>query len=210
MDSADAVRAQTVSTFLDFVKRLAEISVLLGALLFLVGWSYLYGYYSGFGLSSDDLGLSPYQVLVHCVPVVLGTGFLVTVPIAFAALLVIGYLSKTTWMLREFAFIFSVAIVALFATSRYATALGRDYAVRDSFVSTTRLPYVTLEGPDDGGAGCSFGESNYRLLLRSNGHVFVVLPVDDSVGSSAPNLRVCSFPDSRVQALRIQVGLRER
>jgi len=91
MDSGDRGQAQTVSTFLDFIKKLAEISVLLGALLFLIGWSYLYGYYSGFGLSSDDLGLSPYQVLVHCVPVILGTGFLVAATIALAVLVTIGY-----------------------------------------------------------------------------------------------------------------------
>lgn len=131
--------------------------------------------------------------------------------IALAVLVTIGYLRRTKWLLREFAFVFPLAIVGLFATSRYATALGRDYAWRDSFVSTTRLPYVTVEGPDEGaGSGCSLAEANYRLLLRSNGHIFVVLPVDDPVGSSASNLRVCSFPDSRVQALRIQVGLRER
>lgn len=35
MDSADRGQAQTVSTFLDFIKKLAEISVLLGALLIL-------------------------------------------------------------------------------------------------------------------------------------------------------------------------------
>jgi hypothetical protein len=40
------------TTFLGFVKNLAEASVLLAAGLFLVGWSYLYGYFRSFGLSA--------------------------------------------------------------------------------------------------------------------------------------------------------------
>jgi hypothetical protein len=40
-------------TFFDFIKRLTESSVLLGAFLFLTGWSYQAGYYSAECLRCD-------------------------------------------------------------------------------------------------------------------------------------------------------------
>ncbi len=204
--------AKTLDTFLDFAKRLAEISVFLGALLFLIGWSYLFGYFSGFGLSADDLGLSSYDVLIHCIPVIQGRPFIITLVIVGLVILALGYFGLTQRLLTNIAFLVPAAIIGVFATSSHAIAVGRDNAHRDSYVPTTRLPYVILEGSlTSGPTGCDLAESNYRLLLRSNGHIFVVLPIDaDANAPGAPNLRVCSFPDSRVQSLRIQVGLRKR
>ncbi len=67
---------------------------------------------------------------------------------------------------------------------------------------------MTLEGAEEpGAAGCALTESNYRLLVHGNGQVVVVLPVDDTQKLVAPNMRVCIFRESRIQAMRIQVGL---
>jgi hypothetical protein len=201
--------AQTLGSFFDFIKSLAEISVVLGALLFLIGWSYLYGYFSGFGLSTDDLGLSPYNILIHCIPVIAGTKFLITSMLAIVLFVVAGYFDVTRRLLREIAFVLPLTLLAVFLVSKYAVGLGREYSHRDSYLSTTTLPYVAFEATTDSGSdiACNLSESNYRLLLRSNGHIFVILPIDGKEGWLAPNLRVCSFPDSRIQALRIQVGL---
>ena len=38
-----------------FFKQLAELSLISGALLYLSGWSYLFGYFRAFGLTPGDL-----------------------------------------------------------------------------------------------------------------------------------------------------------
>ena len=212
MDSPTGSSENLGATFFDFVKRLAETSLLIGASLFVLGWSYLYGYYSGFGLSTDDLGFSTYHVIVHSIPVLLGTGFIMTAGALVLAIAVSASFSRIRELLHRFAFFPPLAaIVALLFATHYAVAVGRDQSLRDSYLSTTRLPYVSLEGEQNTPeSGCALGESNYHFLLRSNGHVFVILPIDDSINPSAPNLRICSFPDSKLQAIRIQVGLPER
>src|SRR5262249_38113887 len=104
-----------------------------------------------------------------------------------------------------------LVVAAGLAASRYARGVGRDNAWQDAHVSTCRLPFVILEGNDEeSGSGCSLSESNYRLLVHSNEEIYVVLPVDDTQRSPASNLRVCGFPQSRIKAMRIQVGLEER
>jgi hypothetical protein len=202
---------QPTSSFFEFVKRLAEISVLLGGLLFLIGWSYQYGYYSGFGLSSDDLGFSTYDVVVHSLPVISETWFLVVTMLVFLTLALATRIGHAKRLLTDLTVTIILCVVGIVSASRYALNLGRKYSYRDSVLTTTKLPFVTLEGStEDQGTGCSFNEANYHLLLRSNGHVFVILPIDKPVGDNLANLRVCSFLDSKVQNLRIQVGLSER
>jgi hypothetical protein len=211
MTSVDTGQQQTVATLFDFIKKIAEVSVLLGALLFLVGWSYLYGYYSGFGLSADDMGFSVDNVLVHALPVIVGSSWRLRIVITIIVLLV-AYFGSTRRLslLRQPVMVFLLVMVTAVASSTYASGIGRDNAGRDYHVSTSRLPYVSLQGLMDGtDSGCSLEEVNYRLLVRSNGHITVVLPIDNS-NMTGSNLRVCIFPESRVQALRIQVGIRER
>ncbi|MGA2236969.1 MAG: hypothetical protein ABSG23_15990 [Terriglobales bacterium] len=212
MTLVDTEQRQTAVTLFEFIKKLAEISALLGALLFLVGWSYLYGYYSGFGLSADDMGFSVDNVLVHALPVIVGSSWYLRVAIVIIVLLVAYFGStKRLSLLQQPGIVLLLVMVAAAASSTYASGIGRDNARRDYHVSTSTLPYVTLEGPMDGGptSGCSLEEANYRLLLRSSGHITVVLPIDNR-NMTASNLRVCIFPESRIQAVRIQVGIRDR
>ena len=56
-------------TISDILKSLAEGSIVLGALIFVVGWSYSYGYYRSFGFSTDELKLSVDSILIHSIPV---------------------------------------------------------------------------------------------------------------------------------------------
>jgi len=208
MNSEHVLRGET---FFDFIKKLTEASVLVGAFLFLIGWSYQYGYYRAFGLSSDDPGLSFNTVLVHSIPVIQGTCFWVTGLLVMSLLVALGSFQRTERLFRQSAIVLPLIVLAGLTVSRYAIGIGRNNAYRDAYLTTSTLPYVTLEvATEPITAGCSFDESDYRLLMRSNGQVFVVLPIDTEQNKTAPNLRVCSFPESRVQAMRIQVGLRDR
>jgi len=199
------------STFFGLVKNLVEASVLLAAGLFLIGWSYLYGYYRGFGLSADDLNLSVDSVLVHSIPVIRGTTFGITLACALVVLLVLGSFRRVQHVLSKPALALLLLFGAGLVASRYASGVGRDNALRDMYLSTSTLPSVAFEGTEDANpTGCSFTETNYRLLARANGQVFVVLPVDDTGNIAASNIRVCSFPEKSIQAMRIQVGLAAR
>jgi hypothetical protein len=151
------------------------------------------------------------NVLVHSIPVIQGTVFRVGAVIIVLLLLAASYFRWTARWLGHRALVLLLIVVAGPAVSRYASSVGRDNARRDAYVSTSTLPYVTFEASTDTlWGGCSLEETNYRLLLRSNGQVFVILPVDSAVSINTANLRVCSFPESRIQAMRIQVCLRER
>ncbi len=202
--------ATQASNFLSLLKNLAEASILIGAGLFLIGWSYLYGYYRAFGLSADGFNFSVETILVHSIPVATRVGFYVPL-VCIASVLMIISLSRTAArVISNPAFALLLLLLSSAIGSRYATGIGMGNAQRDEYLATTTLPYVTLEGTDDTEAGgCKMDDPTYRLLLRANGQVVVVLPIDNVENRDlvAPNIRVCSFPESRVQALRIQVGL---
>jgi hypothetical protein len=189
------------------LKALAEISIVVGAGLFLIGWSYLYGYYRGFGLSAGELNLPLQAILIYSLPVIETTAFLSGVIIWIISSILLKRMLGITILI-----VLGLALAAVL-TPWYATKIGRANANRDEFLSTSTLPFVKLEGTTGGDdvTGCSLDESNYHLLLRANGQIYVILPLDNapegtSQGISA-NLRVCTFPESRIQATRIQIGI---
>jgi hypothetical protein len=208
MNSEDTSPAISVFTL---VKNLAEASVFLGAGLFLIGWSYLYGYYRDFGISADSLELSVNSVLVHSIPVIVRFAFWGTAIAVTTLLLILGSIRFTDRVFSRPPFVLLLVVVAGLVASRYARQVGRENAWQDAHLSTSTLPFVILQGAEeDHGPGCSLDEVNYRLLFRSNSQVYVVIPVDDTQNRSAPSIRVCNFPESRIQAMRIQVGLEKR
>jgi hypothetical protein len=169
----------------------------------------LYGYYRGFGLSIDSLSFSADNVLIHSVPVITSPCFWITAICTAAVLLAVGVCRIGRAVISNPLFALLLILISGILSSRYANGLGRANAYRDARLPTTTLPYVTLQA-DSAEAevtGCSTAESNFRLLLRSGGEVFVVLPVDTD---TAPNLRVCVFPENHIKTLRIQVGLAGR
>jgi hypothetical protein len=183
------------------LKTLAEISVVIGAGLYVTGWSYLYGYYRGFGLPASDI---PSQsALVYSLPVLQSTQFLLG---SVSVFLFSIYLIPRMRNFSSWGYLL-VIFITLFLVPRHASKIGRANANRDAFVSTSTLPFVNFEGSgEEEFNGCALSGSNYRLLIRANGQIYVVLPVENT--DKASNLRVCSFPESRVLATRIQVGLK--
>jgi hypothetical protein len=187
------------------LKALAEISIVVGAGLFLIGWSYLYGYYHGFGLSASELNLPVQAILIYSLPVIESTAFLSGTAILFISFMFLKRLLSVSVLI-----LLGLALAILMPW--YANKTGRANANRDEFLSTSTLPFVTLEGTTGGDvvSGCSLDESNYHLLFRANGQIYVILPLDasNSTKQGTPaNLRVCTFPESRIQATRIQIGI---
>jgi len=191
------------------LKTLAEISIVAGTGLFVIGWSYLYGYYHLFGLSASELSFSPQAVLTYSLPVILTWESLTVLAVCILAFTLI-HLAKALSALRSV--IVSVVVVSvILAGSQFAGSMGRTNAKRDASLSTSTLPYVNLYGTTElDFVGCRLDEWNYRLLLRGNGQIYVVLPIDNSGELVGTNLRVCSFPEARIQGVRIQVGLEKK
>src|SRR6266851_3634294 len=205
--------AEKPRTFFETVKLLAELSIVFGAGFFFIGWSYLYGYYRVFGLHLADLNLTPQTMLVYSWPVIRNLTYGLTFRLTFFSALAI--LAIIRWLLPKLAHLLShplsvIAFVVPTCTffSWLAIRTGMDNAKRDTYLSTSTLPHVKFEGTADTQAtGCRMDAWNYLLLLRINGQVYVVDAIDDAIVTAAPNLRVCVFPESRIQATRIQVGL---
>jgi len=198
-------QSSSAPTVFGFAKNLAEASIVLATGLFILGYSYLYGYYRAFGLSPDDLNLSVNTVLVHSIPVIRNTVFVIT---SICVLLAIGTFRKSARILDKPAFVLLLLFVVGLAASWYGSWVGRGNALRDTHLSTSTLPYVTFDGDEDAEQGmCNFAESNYRLLGRTNEWAYVVIPVDDNQDIAATNIRVCSFSNAHIHAMRLQVGL---
>jgi hypothetical protein len=194
--------------FLQVLKPLAEVSILFGAALFVIGWSYLYGYYHGFGLTAGELGFSYQIVLIYSLAVIFTSKFLIK---ALVSAIIILIVYAVLYYFRHSAYILIAVPVVIILASFYSAKAGRNNARRDALVATSTLPYVTLYGTADNEInGCSLDNSEYRLLLRANGQIYVVLPIDRPEGEVSGNLRVCSFPESRIQSVRLQVGLEKR
>lgn len=195
-------------SFIHGIKALAEISIVLAAGLFLIGWSYLYGYYRSFGLPPTAVSFSLQSIFMFSVPVIQTCWFLIAFVVLIVLLFIGGRFRFVTNALSKPALVCLMSVFGGILTSRYASHVGRTNAYRDAFASTSTLPYVKLEMLGfESPVGCSADEWNYRLLLRSDGQIYVILPLDEPVRTTAIGLRVCSFPDSQVRVTRIQVGI---
>jgi hypothetical protein len=190
------------------LKPVAEVSILIGAALFVIGWSYLYAYFHGFGLTTSELGFTYQTVLIYSLAVIHTCKFLIGALLS-TVILLIAYLILS--YVRHPGYILLAAPVVLVLMASYSGKAGRDKARQDAVITTSTLPYVNLYGTADNGIiGCSLDNSDYRLLLRANGQIYVVLPIDSPEGEVSGSLRVCSFPESRIQAVRLQVGLEKK
>ena len=199
------------TSFMQGIKALAEISIVLGSALFLLGWSYLYGYYRAFGLSASELGFPLQSVFMFALPVIRTRWFVIAFAVLAVLLFVGSWLRVIDRSVGHPVVILVVAVVAAVFASSYAAGVGRVNARRDSFTSTSTLPYVKLEGilPEANLGACTLNEWNYRLLFRTEKQIYVILPLDTADANSAANLRVCGFQEGQIRAVRIQVGLED-
>jgi hypothetical protein len=203
-------QSQKSAGFVQLAKTFAEMSALIGAELFVVGWSYLYGYYQGFGLRANELGFSVQAILIYSLPALQTTTFLIGFAIFVVAVWVAQRGAISRILSQPPIALVLVGLVGVLS-STYAVGVGRKNAARDSLVGTSTLPYVKLDGAqEEANSGCSLDEWNYRLLLRASGQIYVVLPVDETRKTAASGLRICSFPETRVRATRLQVSLGRR
>lgn len=202
-----------VGAFWSQIKSLASVSVVLAALLFDGGWSYLYGYYRSFGISLIELNPSAQVAATYCLALSRSYGFwcvfLFLVLSAFGIELIHSYRPIASQLLT---FVSVVLLVTAFIwLSHIGVTAGERHAQTDMSSETSTLPYVTIvpesHQTDAPESACSMLAANYKFLIRTSGHVYVFLPLETSESSQKGNLRVCSFQESQIGALRLQVPI---
>lgn len=190
-------------------KTFAEMSLLIGAELFILGWSYLYGYYRAFGILVSEVNFSAQTTLAYALAVAETRRFILGF-LAVVLLIAFFQIRRVSNILGHPAFVLIFIVSVGVLSSELGVKVGIERAQRDSVASTSHLPFVVLYGAqaDTDATGCRTDDWNYRLLLRANGQIYVVVPIGGATAPNASlNLRVCAFPENRIAAMRMQVGV---
>jgi len=177
---------------------------LLAAAVYLVGWSYLYGYYTAFGLSVRSVGLSAYDILLESIRMLqvnrwwaaglMGLSLLLVVGVRFfatkanplssvAVKLELKRIRRSTLTLL----VLGGLLFLLPTVFTVCAAAGRHDALEHMQESSPALPAVALEfAPDqvpsglfdpDEVTGGRLVDAGYRLLAATDKSYFLVRPL---------------------------------
>lgn len=176
---------------LELLKRAAEASLIFGALLFVIGWSYVDAYYGAFGLRMSQLSISNQEVVISSFHFIFASVLTVASFILgiVVAVTLIGHFSKTTGVRHDLVVAVTLVVLLAFAgiLANRAAAQGREAALRDTLTSTTTLPRVEVE-VDEAKAGTHILDRKeleskaYRLLLQTDSRVWLFKSVEDANG----------------------------
>jgi len=207
------------NVLLDLFKKVAEASILLAALLYAMGWTYLYSYYKTFGLSLRELDLPLQDSLVFSFRVVsdswlIATGFVLILAIlaSIASLERIQRALQTPWGVSA---VFVLLLVAGSGLSVLGASVGTKHARSDVLETTSSLPSVSVAVdpaqfqpyPEE---YLAFNTLDYKLLLRTKENVFFFAPVKTTRSTAVTrsrNFDVYVLPMSKIRSIRIQRGM---
>ncbi len=206
---------------LQILKQIAEAAVVIAAFLFVAGWSYIFGYFSGFGIGPGDLNFAVQTTLVYSIPVIKALPWWFEV--SFVIIYLIASLATIKWPnlqqigSRAGLVTLLLIVVPLLGTwlSYFASSVGRDKASRDRVMETSALPSIQLipileSRYPENQTGCD-PRSWQKLLLHGNGSYYIVDPFQNGKKDELTGLlKVCIFPDSQFRAARLQVGTENR
>jgi hypothetical protein len=206
-DAGDTTPAKPRTAGWVSFKELAEVWVILGALIYAAGWNYLYAYYRSFGLTLKDVGPNSSDFLVFSIPVFNHSWWATLIIVVILGLA--AYVLNAEWKWRQ-----STAIVTLFLSflglSAYASHVGYTVATGDMDQATTSLPAVRVAVENSGQAGPDFDKEELRLLIRTGGQIYVFQPINveamKRAGLPKGNIRVYVIPENRAREVRIERG----
>ena len=193
------------------LKQVAEASVILGALLYCAGWSYLYGYFRAFGLSLNEFDFSIQSFLVFSLPVVIKWSVLAAfvlsyVVIRIAALFASKRFGRDIQNMSTITLVILLLLVAKLLSDR-GIAYGEDAALQEMGPESS-LPMVsiTLKATEIQPSLChSLGDGEYRLLAHGKKLVYFVLPADSTVRThEGAQVNVCSVPEDSIELIEMQ------
>jgi hypothetical protein len=210
--------------------------VLLAAVvLYVAGWSYLYGFYSAFGVSLDDLGFSLQEILVFANRVISWVGLLLLIAALLAVTMAVGLL---VWLLRRFqeiilvrfsassapqkrdAFTYRHPIVAfcagalmLYLGSWISIAHGQGDAAAAMKIGSSVLPMIQIdlkyELPEAmlNDSPKSSLVVGYRLLAHGQKGYFVFQPLQALPNTPGRSINVLFIPNEAVLSAQISTTL---
>lgn len=194
---------------LDLLKKAVEASIVVSSLLFVMGWSYLYGYYKAVGIPLSAVSPSIQDSIVHAFRVLLsgwpaGGGFLTG---AGAAFLMLAYLvrhSANVGVARSFGA--AVIFLAMYCGASYAaSSIGAARARAQATSQTGEFPWVRMEvDPTKLGGSLVNGEDlargDYRMVLYQPDRVWLIR----GLSRDARQFSVFMIPKEAIRALSVQ------
>ena len=232
-NSADTLNDRT-HPLLQLVSSITGGIVLLGALLYVAGWSYLYQYYKTFGVRVSELNLPLYDALVYSLTVIFSSFWsffwLFLLIIIGGAILSIRWINERLLTALGIGLFIVAVLLVGYWLSHKGTALGAAHARQDMLEKGSNLPSVRLkvepdppveakgltnltknrvetEGALSGTQEQIFDQAGYRLLIHANEQYYFFRPIKDGQGLPASNLDLYVVPDSRVRSVHIQRGI---
>jgi hypothetical protein len=207
-------------TGLGAIKGVIECFAFMGVLLYVAGWSYLYGYYRRFNIGIKELDITAYDTFVFAMKVVSAE----ILGVLTSVLVLVG-LGTVVWRWRrssETAFriaALSALMVGPFLLSVVGVQVGDSEAAKQLRKSSCALPSLVAQldsakAPaylielDDPAKGY-VARSKYRLLLHAKGNYYLIKPYDDSLTSVTGEgllTDVVVLPESIVQGLWLETS----
>jgi len=191
---------------LDLLKRAAEASLVFGAVLYVIGWSYLDAYYGTFGLKVSQLGISSQEVAISSFHFI----FRSAASTAFLCLAIVGlgliasYVYGRLGVRREILAVCLIAglVCAAGVLSKAASVVGKEAALNDLLTSSTTLPRVEVEVDrakvsDDLVQYRELASKEYRLVLQTDSRIWLFKSVEDKNGF----FRVVNLPKEAVRVM---------
>ncbi len=205
--------SQQAASFLELLKRIAEASLVLGAVLYSAGWSYLYGYYSAFGVSIGELNIGTPETVMFSFKVL----FHGRLPILIVGIILL--VEGAVWFSRWFRNLLSapgatpIVLVALlvlaFFLSRRGSEIGRVAAESDMLASSPTLPQVSLLLDSDDPQFSYLNRLEFKLLAHANNSYYMFRPIGESDSAAAgrpSSMLIYIIPESHVREVRIIRG----
>lgn len=179
------------------------------ALLYVIGWSYLDGYYAAFGLKVGQLGVSNQEAAISSFRFIFHSASS-TVFFCLGTLIVgfvIGYFygrlgSRREWLVVSFLLLlFCVAGLLWYR----AALFGRETAWRDMRTSSTTLPRVEVEidrtkMSDNLVHYRELESKEYRLLLQTDNRIWLFKSADQIKGVFS----VVTIPKEALRVMTIE------
>jgi len=194
---------------LEFATKLLEASLVLSAFLYVVGWSYIYGYFRAFGIPLQLVGFGVQDTLVHSFRAI-SASIWSLLGFSIGALLMAFFLSfllnqaqnlgPATW---SFA---AVVFFAAYCLASYsASSIGKTRACEQMVRADNTLPsaIIDVDATKMDEAFMSPGEllkGDYRVVLFQPDRVWLFKPVEKDVNY----VSVLMIPKESIRAISIQ------
>ena len=198
------------------------ILILASVVLFVTGWSYLYGFYSAFGVSLDDLSFTIQEIMVfanQAIGSAVVLGAIITIVTLVLLVVFVRIVRMWAWgrltgiqesaykhpAIWVFAFLIAVMAVSFFSLGR-----GRKHALTEMLIGTSTLSQISIAVDPDMAPSALLIDApkegvidGYRLLVHGKLGYFCFRPLEKVSASRPVNVGVLFIPDRCIRGVQI-------